>query len=182
MDLIIGILTFLVTLTYLSTFEWAVHRFPMHMKKLGKPWWLPLFRYLYKNHTVEHHGDFLPDDYEKWDDHHHDITLLKPLLFLGFMLIGTATLPVWCIDYLTDYRFHLTWYCVPMATLYYVMFETIHVAEHKPKSFARLFMGNTWFFAFLQEHHQKHHEKWGVNFNLVCPIADYLFGTLYTKK
>lgn len=170
---------FILILIYLSTFEWAIHRFPMHIKKLGNPWWLPLFRYLYRNHTEEHHPDFVPskDKYEREDYDHHDITLLKPILLLGMILIGSATLPIWMIDYLAGYQFNLTLWCIPMATIYYIMFETLHVAEHKPNSWARKILGNTPYFRAAQAHHLVHHQKWGVNFNLVCWIADILYGT-----
>ncbi len=183
--IIVAIITFAVVLTYLSTFEWAIHRFPMHMKKLGKPWFLPAFRFLYKQHTQEHHiEDFPPTGaYEREDSNHQDITLLRRTvpLFWGIFLIGTATSVVWIIDLLTSYRLHLVGYCLPMATLYYILFETLHVAEHKPKSVARKLFGRFKWFEFLQNHHRLHHSKWGFNFNLVCPIADYLFGTAYKE-
>jgi hypothetical protein len=181
-QILTAVVTFMVILTYLSIFEHSIHRFPMHMKSLGKPWFLPLFRFLYKNHTEEHHPDFRSIQYERSDNEHHDITLLKPLLLLGLTLIGSATFPVWLIDYLSNYRFNLTWYCVPMATVYYVMFETLHVAEHKPESLARKIFGGFVWFEYLQEHHYIHHSRWGYNFNLVCPIADWIFDTMYREK
>lgn len=180
-DILLNFVIFVIILTYLSSYEYVIHRFPMHMKNLGKPWYLPLFRFLYKNHTEEHHPDFLPVTYERLDTNHHDITLLKPLFLLGFILITTATIPIWLIDYFTNYRFHLIYFGLPMAIVYYILFESIHVSMHKPDSIPRKLFGWTRWFRFLQDHHKIHHSKWGVNFNLVCPIADYLFGTLYKK-
>ena len=166
-------------LTYLSMVEWSIHRYPMHVKGMSKiPLFGRLFSFFYKNHTVEHHTSYTNFHYECGEERNHQHHKIVLPYWAGPMLIVGASLPVLAIDYVTGYQLHLTWICVPMATLYYIMFEAVHVAMHEVHSFPRRLFGRAMWFQFLQNHHKAHHGTFPKNFNLLCPIADYLFGTV----
>lgn len=74
----------------------------------------------------------------------------------------------------------LPWLAITAAVaLYYAAYEYMHWCMHVPRK--RMVERNGIFFR-LNGHHLLHHRYMGKNFNVVCPIADLLFGTLLLRS
>lgn len=165
-------ITFVVLCTIIaiimdSCIEWFVHRTFMHQRKYKK---VPVLGYFFRSHTEEHHKHFTCPTFHN-DKEVHTI-VLKP--WAGPLLIICASVPGVLLSLYTSLWAPLIVFST-VATLYYIMFEYIHVVMHSTKP--HWFKETRWF-KFLTEHHHLHHCGWGKNFNLVLPLGDYLFKTL----
>lgn len=172
----------ILSITLDSFIEWAAHRYPMHMEFKSKL--LPLFHFLYKHHVVIHHKVFDKDHYNRQGDDQRD-TIAFPL-WVGPLLIATAVLPFYGISLLNENMIWF-WTSLTIAILYYIVFESLHQLEHMEDKPAVKWLRSWKVFVWLDTHHEIHHNAWRVNFNLVCPLADWLTGTYlsvgdYTKQ
>ncbi len=66
------------------------------------------------------------------------------------------------------------WPGLVALTLYYGLYEYLHWCMHSP---AGRRMERTRIFRTLDANHRLHHACWRINFNVVCPLADIVFGT-----
>lgn len=60
-------------------------------------------------------------------------------------------------------------------SIYYALYESLHWCMHVPKD---RWIEKTAVFRWLTVHHRAHHQRQNTNFNVVLPLADFLFGTL----
>lgn len=67
---------------------------------------------------------------------------------------------------------------IALSASYYGAYEYLHWCMHLPKSRR---VERSWLFYRLNGHHLLHHRYMGYNYNVVCPLADVLFGTLLLR-
>ncbi len=174
LNILLVVMTIIASLTLDSVIEWWTHRYPMHKKLPG-----PLFRFLFEHHVTVHHAKFSGDAYE----HHHEDergTIPFPL-WVGPLLIAVAVSPFWAISYWTGTDIPL-WTSLIVAVLYYIAFEGIHQLMHLPDSPKVRWIRESKWFVWLNTHHKIHHARAGSNFNLVLPLADWMFETLLSYE
>jgi hypothetical protein len=160
-------MTLAVTVVYGSVLEWTIHKIIMHS---------PRFTVAFRRHTLEHHGDRRAPGhyYAKSEDeksYHLFETSYMPVVFL-------LNSPYYALFY-----WAWGWPAAIAAVVgtagYIVTYEILHWAMHVRHKF--LFRDHAWF-RFLSEHHRRHHRRAKVNYNVVCPLADLLFGTFSFEK
>jgi len=164
------IILILISIVYLSFFEWTLHRYVMH-----RPFWLT--NYPFKHHVQIHHHIFNVDETYHLINEKDKFTI--PMAWWnGPVLISIASLPFLLISLLTGlwsvfFTFSIVGY------LYYATYEYIHWCMHLPKN--RNVERSGLFFR-LNGHHLLHHRYMHKNFNVVCPIADFCLGTLLLRS
>jgi len=164
MPLAIFLGSFLAAIWLGSVIEWVVHKHFMHSVRF--------MRTPHDRHAVLHHserrapGKFFAKE-EELRDYHLFETSFMPILWLMHMPLFYAIYWVWG-----------TWASLGVAagTAFYVLaYEVLHWSVHCPDEFP--FRNHGWFH-FLIEHHRRHHNRSNINYNVVLPIADWMFGTL----
>lgn len=163
---------FVATFFLNSFIEWAAHRYVMH-----RPFKLIPYGYA---HTTSHHAKF--DGFDRYtldgpgDDRRDNIvfTWREYVLF-----------PVVCLAVYTPVEMLMgkpIMVGVLLATFSGLqLFNSMHLRFHAPSE--RSWLQGTRFFRFLREHHRLHHEDMTKNFNVYFfPIADWVFGTMWTGK
>jgi hypothetical protein len=154
--------------------EYGVHRLLMH-----RP--LPL-RALYRGHTLGHHRAFHHDSMEIASVRELELVVM-PWYTVAFYF--TAIGPVVALVVRAFGRgagglFLLT------GVSTFVLYEGMHALYHLPAAtLERLRLDRSRLFGVLYRHHRHHHRlarmRW-VNFNISCPLADRLFGTLEDEQ
>lgn len=159
-------LAFALTMLYGSVLEWIIHRHIMHSPRFSLP---------YRRHTVEHHSQRkAPGRY-----------CARPEEEAAYHLFETSYMPVvWILNapfygllYLAGGRGAFLGGLVG-AAFYILAYEVLHWYMHCPHRCP--FKGHGWF-RFLSEHHRRHHKRSRINYNVVCPLADLLFGTFSSE-
>lgn len=169
---------------YASIFEWGFHRYVMHKPlQLWKWKWELSFRYPFEAHALTHHKIFKADH-----TYHLQEGGPAPKIRMAFwnipfiVLMGMFPFIVAAIPFVV-----YGWWAgsiaisitgLILAVVYYIAYEYIHWCMHLPKN-RRL--EQSWIFQRLNAHHLLHHRYMGSNFNVVLPLADWLFGTLITE-
>lgn len=153
----------------LSIFEWMLHRFVMH-----RP--VRRFQYPFKRHVLIHHRIFGADETYHLARKKDKGTIIRmawwnePVLVIVFLLPSAALsilLGMWSV---------LTIFAV-VSVVYFCAYEYMHWCMHLPKTKRRLI--ERWrIFKLLNGHHLIHHRYQQRNFNVVLPVADWLFRTL----
>ncbi len=150
--------------------EYVVHRLLMH-----RPLWP---RALYRGHTLGHHRAFHHDSMAIASSRELELVVMPwftvIVLFAG--LGPTVALVVRVFGRGAGGLLLLT------GVSSFILYEGMHALYHLPPStLARLGLDRSALFGFLYRHHRHHHRlarmRW-VNFNISCPLADRLFGTL----
>jgi hypothetical protein len=104
----------------------------------------------------------------------------------AFLITGAATAPFFMVSLLlfflgvslsTVLAVSFTGYTLAWA--YYGAYEYLHYCMHLPKERQ---VELSWVFQKLNGHHLLHHRFMGKNFNVILPIADWLFGTLLRRS
>lgn len=166
------LLLVLVHFVLFSFVEWFAHRYLMHRKSLPSLLYRAraYFTDVYQNHAILHHRKFYKIyDHETdpvgrelnlrfiWTDYFVTNLIFAPIhvIYLLYLPIGSLALAF-------------------MLLCYMFLWNSLHTEMHIPS--------NRWFFRnpvfrFLNRHHYLHHCHPGRNFNVVIPLADYLFGT-----
>ncbi len=183
-NLVVMRVFFIATLIiFFSFLEWWVHKYPMHSKKFKK---CPVLGLLFESHvgTKGHHSrqGYCPNHPECFeDDHDHEPILQK--LWFGFFIAFCGSIPLFLLEYLTTFDYHLTTICFLSIYVYYWMFEMVHIATHDGKHWQRELLRKIGYFEIMLSHHMVHHTiKFNMNFSLVNHWADYLFDTKYQAK
>jgi Fatty acid hydroxylase superfamily len=168
--LVLHLIILIVMIWFASTFEWVLHRFIMH-KPLGK------FRYPYEAHALKHHRIFRADETYHLINEEDKWTI--PMRWWNgpvLILVGTVmTIPFslifgkWSISVIASIVF----------TSYYCAYEYLHWCMHLPRG--RIVERNGIFFR-INGHHLLHHRYMNKNFNVVLPLADFLYGTLLLRS
>ncbi|SET82813.1 Fatty acid hydroxylase superfamily protein [Pseudomonas sp. NFR09] len=161
-------LTVPATLVFFNLCIYLVHRHLGHHKHA-------LARLFYARHTGDHHSFFTPghmtyDSPRDW----------RVILFPAWLIVLHSlaiTLPAWwLIKQLSPNVAGLFAGCMILG---YLLYELFHSCEHLPADHpvARL----PWIRQMHQLHAMHHRRELmqGRNFNIVLPLMDYLFGTLY---
>lgn len=158
------VVAFLFAVWLGSVIEWVVHKHFMHS--------LRFMRTPHDRHAVMHHserrapGKFFAKEEELKDYHLFETSFMpilwllhSPLFFTVYLAFGVAA-----------------GLGVAAGTACYVLaYELLHWSIHCPDQFR--FRHHGWFL-FLIEHHRRHHNRSNINYNVVLPIADLMFGTL----
>jgi hypothetical protein len=147
--------------------EYAIHRFVLHGKFLNS---LPF----YKDHSVYHHGYFTHQDMHMSTMHDLNRVLLRPIDI--FAVLGLNLF----ISALLSFVVGMEWatYIYLSGVVYLFVYELFHFMTHYYK-------GNGDFWLGIQRHHQSHHEKKlmkEINFSVVFPFMDRIFGTVNKNK
>lgn len=180
MDTLLQIVLFVLVsasgIIYASMFEWALHRYVMH-RPLGS------FRYPFEAHACTHHRIFRADEsYHFQGVGKHKIPMAwwngPVIVFVGVLPFALGALTVHL------YGWEQSAWIIFGAGLfvsagYFAAYEYSHWCMHMPK--------NRWFedteiFRRMNGHHILHHRYVTKNYNVVLPIADFLFGTLITRS
>ncbi|MBV4484669.1 SRPBCC family protein [Pseudomonas sp. SWRI153] len=163
-------LTVPLTLLFFNFGVYMVHRHLGHHKKT-------FARMFYARHAGDHHSFFTPghmtfDSARDW----------RVILFPAWLIVIhtlVITLPLWWL---------LAWLNANVAGLFagcmvlgYLVYEVFHACEHLPphNPLTRL----PWI-RQMRRLHELHHRRERMqesNFNIVLPLMDYLFGTLYRE-
>jgi hypothetical protein len=162
------ILAFLLAVALGSVIEWVVHKHFMHS--------IRFMRTPHDRHAVLHHSErrapgkfFAKADELK--DYHLFETSFMPILWLLHMPLFYAVYLLFGVGAAIG---------VGAGTAAYVMaYEILHWSIHCPEEFA--FRHTRWFH-FLIEHHRRHHNRSNINYNVVLPLADWMFGTLSYRQ
>ncbi len=154
--------------------EYIVHRWLMH-----RP--LPV-RALYRGHTLGHHRAF-----------HHDTMAVDSLREMELVMMPWYTViayfgaigPVAALVARTFGRGAGGLLLLTGVTTF-VLYEGMHALYHLPAAtLAGLGLDRNRLFNFVYRHHRHHHRlarmRW-VNFNISCPLADRIFGTLENER
>jgi len=157
---------------YASNFEWLLHKFVMHRPIFG-------FTYAYKGHWETHHQIFDAGKTYELSNHPHDHQEKDkktiPMAWWNWIvLLILALIPV--VGICTIFQ---VWWPIPITgfvfIVYYCFYEYFHWCMHDPKG--RWFENMKWF-KNLNKRHHIHHARPNLNFNVVWPFADWMFGTL----
>ncbi|WP_212624723.1 SRPBCC family protein [Pseudomonas sp. PP3] len=157
-----------LTLLLFSCGVYVVHRHLGHHKKA-------FARMFYARHAGDHHSFFAPG-YMTYDNARDWRVILFPawLIVLHTLVI---TLPLWWL--LTQFDANIAGLVGGCMVLGYLTYEVFHACEHLPphNPLTRL----PWI-RQMRRLHELHHRREMMqerNFNIVFPLMDYLFGTLY---
>lgn len=161
---LILLLTYLGAIVLGSIIEWIVHKEFMHsVKFMTRP---------HRKHAIEHHsqrrapGKFFAKEDELLEYHLFETSFMPILWVLHTPLFATV------------YYFFGPFASLGVAAgtaTYVFAYEILHWYIHCPDNFP---FKNSALFKFLIEHHRRHHNRSDINYNVVCPIADWMFGTL----
>ncbi len=156
----------------ISVGEHQIHKHFMHRKRLFG-WLYKIFPYLmsvFEAHAVRHHSIWYKDfDYEP-DDHGRQENLDIKVTETVVMVLSTV--PLW----LPIFYFSILGGSIFMATVitHNRLWNVLHRQMHIPQD---VFFKDWGLFRYLARHHFMHHRKSGKNYNVVCPLADFLFRT-----
>ncbi len=159
---------YVIAFVYASFFEWALHKYIMHMDIFMK--------YAYRTHQLEHHEIFKADQTYFLNQDPHTDADLKHVTFAWWnapLLIGLH-LPLFTLAYFFAGGLAAVIGSVVAMISYYALYEYLHFCMHVP---ANRPFENTRFFKFVQTHHRLHHVHYMKNLNVVVPIADVILGT-----
>jgi len=153
-----------------SLFEWVYHRYWLH-----RPWLPPQ---MFTAHTLVHHQLCKHEDTFHVTEEEQEEALTFQW-WAAPILIGMNMIP-WAILAWTQVGSGLPWFAVMwtvgvVVLFYYFAYEGFHYLMHKPSI---PWIERQGFFKFIKNHHRLHHVYMGKNFNVVCPLADMLLGTL----
>jgi hypothetical protein len=151
----------------MSFLEFFVHRYVMHRRSL--PHWLyrciPGFNTVFQNHAVLHHGR-----YYKVFNHEDDPRGRKISIRLDLWIALLAGAIVWA----STFRFSMVVGPVfaSVALLHHLAWNCVHEEMHNPK---RRWFARTRLYKFLAHYHWMHHKYPGRNYNVILPLADFVF-------
>ncbi len=149
---------------------YMVHRHLGHRKKA-------FAKMFYARHAGDHHSFFTPG-HMTYDSARDWRVILFPawLIVIHTLLI---TLPLWWL--LAQVNANVAGLFAGCMVLGYLLYEVFHACEHLPPQnpLTRL----PWI-RQMRRLHELHHRRERMqerNFNIVLPLMDYLFGTLYRE-
>lgn len=153
-----------LSLAYTSIFEWTVHRFLYHPPETWPVMSLP---------HGEHHDLLYPaSSYYEWTRRYRAVQpyWLETAYVVAHLpiaaLIATVSVPA-AVS------------IVSMMIAYAVLSHYVHPLVHLRTGW---FYERTALFKWLLARHIWHHRDIGVNFNIVLPLGDWLFGTSHERK
>jgi hypothetical protein len=142
--------------------EYLEHRYLLHQRRFGE--------FAFRIHTLEHHAFFTVEEFTIGDRRDYFYVLFPPLLVLGYLGLvatGFGALFYWLISPNVGFLVAAT------AAFFFFLYELIHFGSHREWELP--------VFKQLSRHHRIHHQTELMttrNFNVVCPVFDWLMGTL----
>lgn len=159
-----------ITLLFFNFGVYGVHRHLGHHKK-------SFARMFYARHAGDHHSFFAPghmtyDSARDW----------RVILFPAWLIVVSTSfiaLPLWWLP--QQFNTNVAGLVGGCLVLGYLTYEVFHACEHLPPGnpVTRL----PWI-RQMRRLHELHHRRELMqerNFNIVFPLMDYLFGTLYVE-
>jgi hypothetical protein len=169
--------TLIVGIPYSSLFEWTLHKHLMHRPH---SW----FMYPFRTHTMTHHRIYRADQ-SYHDDGSGNEDKITMAWWNGPVIVVVGSLPYYLVAFPL---FFFVWWVYPMVIIvtgiaisgsYYRAYEYLHLCMHKPRV-PRL--ERSLIFQWFNRRHILHHRWQDYNFNVLLPIADFLFGTLLLRS
>lgn len=162
---------FIVTFIVASLAEWAVHRYVCHTKA---------FRNIYEWHRQHHEMSPLKRERPQNDFHEAEMgkqqstSFKKNILpFCLYMGLGVTTL--WIPTAIASGSSGFFLGIVAGTFSVSSMLVVGHHRIHHPRSSPNNLIGN--WFSKSERYHWRHHRDGRTNFNLLIPLADWIFGT-----
>lgn len=159
---------FLVSFIMNSFVEYSVHRWIMHRR-------FPLIPYGYE-HTTSHHAKFGADE----SYHAREEWLKDHILFTWkeYILLPLTCLALYApVEIVIGRPILIGVFIAALAGVQ--LFNSLHWLFHVPSD---TWFQRSWVFRRLKEFHRQHHADMTVHFNVVLPLADYVFGTTAERK
>jgi hypothetical protein len=155
---------FALCFLYANLFEYVFHRWLMHR----------LHRYVsrpYGTHVRLHHRIFRGDRrYHVLRAEHRSFILFE--WWGAPAIVGLHAPVLWGVQAASDWP--VFWAGLAALTVYYGLYEYLHWCMHNPVGRR---IERTRIFRYLDANHRLHHAHWRINFNVVYPLADIVFGT-----
>lgn len=157
-----------VTLLLFNLGVYVVHRHLGHHKK-------SFARMFYARHAGDHHSFFAPGSMS-WEEPRDWRVILFPawLIVVHTLLV---TLPIWWL--LQRFDANVAGLVAGFLVLGYLAYEVFHACEHLSHTHP---LARWPWIRQMRRLHELHHRRELMqerNFNIVFPLMDYLFGTLY---
>jgi hypothetical protein len=170
----LSILLYIVLSEIIFSFaEHQTHQNIMHKRFL--PEWIykkypKIFQEVFEGHAIRHHAIW----YRQFDFELHPEGKDDNIRFrLGEIIVALICfLPITCLFYLISPLAGVTF--VVTLLVHALTWNTIHSQMHLPKA---TFFADWGVFRWLAIHHYLHHQLTNKNYNIVCPLADYVLGT-----
>ena len=157
-----------VTLLLFNLGVYMVHRHLGHHKK-------SFARLFYARHAGDHHSFFTPG-HMTYDSARDWRVILFPAWLIVLHTLAVA-LPLWWL--LKHINTNVAGLVGGLLVLGYLTYEVFHACEHLP---SRNPLTRLPWIRQMRRLHELHHRRelmQARNFNIVFPLMDYLFGTLY---
>lgn len=164
------LLIFPMTMVVGNLAVFLIHRYPLHHYYKGLP------DYTYRVHTKHHHSFYTQEKivYDSARDFY--ILFFPPAVIIGFTLIYLPANYFLLRNFLSPNALYLYLFT---STLYFILYEVLHYISHLPETHWILKIP---YFKLMWNHHGTHHNPelmQNYNFNIVFPLFDMIFGTLY---
>ncbi|MFK7786425.1 MAG: sterol desaturase family protein [Crocinitomicaceae bacterium] len=164
----IELLTIPVVLVLGSLTVYLIHRYPLHQK------YPSVRKQTYDQHTLIHHRFYTNELYDVGKDEESNTFFFPPAVVFSFTAIFLPGLYFLTQVFLPS---NVVFLLVGMSSVYFILYEIVHYTSHLPE---KHWIMNLGYFRRMRQHHLDHHdprmmEKY--NFNIVCPLFDYVFGT-----
>lgn len=158
-----------VALVLFNLAEYVTHKHLGHFKHRFSA----LF---YKRHTGDHHSFFVEGRmrYETAQD-------WRVILFPAALVVVVSVICFAAWQLLLNVNGNVAALFAASLLLGYLSYEVLHSCEHLPESHP--VSGLPWI-RHMRRHHELHHRRELMrthNFNIVFPLMDWLFGTLYRE-
>ncbi|MCE4570761.1 sterol desaturase family protein [Caballeronia sp. CLC5] len=151
---------------FLSVLEWLLHRYFMHRRNRVTAW-SGFIKSTHYKHAVLHHNLY----YQQFD---HEPDPRGRYISVDPDFIFTAVLAVPFVAALFQLDHILALVFSVVLALHHIIWFAAHRQMHIPSdAFFRKWYAYQW----LARNHWMHHRYRQVNYNLVFPLADLLFGT-----
>jgi len=165
---LIELLTIPVMMVLGSLTVYLIHRYPLHQK------YKKIRKETYDQHTLIHHRFYTNTLYQVGKNEKSNTFLFPPAVVFSFCIVVLPLFFVLTSLFLPD---NVVYLFVGMSSTYFLLYEIVHYTSHLSESHWLMKIG---YFRRMRQHHLDHHdprlmEKY--NFNIVCPLFDYVFGT-----
>jgi hypothetical protein len=159
--ILISVVVLAVALMYANFFEYALHRWLMHR----------LHGFVKREHMLHH--DIFRGDHRYHVSRSEDRDFILFEWWQGPVIVASHFPALWTIGVFTGWP--VVWPGSIALAAYFAAYEYLHWCMHNPRNRA---VERTALFRYLDRNHQLHHGKPRINFNVVFPLGDLLFGTL----
>lgn len=170
---LLELLTIPVTLVLGSLTIYLIHRYPLHQK------YKSVRKQTYDQHTLVHHRFFTHELYDVGKEEQSYTFLFPPIVVFSFCAVFLPGLYFLTQLFLPS---NIVFLLVGMSSVYFILYEIVHYTSHLPEKHRLMRIG---YFRRMRKHHLDHHDPRLMeqyNFNIVCPLFDYVFGTKIVSK